>query len=75
MVIPWYGFALSDVIDRQFEKSALSFFFEVTNSTNRLNECCVDFETELDDDGNAVLLTEDEGWYPILPAIGLLWEF
>ena len=72
----WFGtFDFRISYKKEFDKSALSFFFEVSNALNRSNACCVDFETEEDDDGNVVLLTTTENWYPVLPAIGILWEF
>jgi hypothetical protein len=53
----------------------LNFFFELSNAANRRNACCVDFE--LSDEGSVApeLVQRDEYWFPILPAIGLLWEF
>jgi hypothetical protein len=74
--IDWFGtFDFRISYKKEFEKSALSYFFEVSNATNRSNACCVDSETEEDDDGNVALLTDTENWYPVLPAVGILWEF
>jgi outer membrane receptor protein involved in Fe transport len=53
----------------------LSAFVEVTNTTNRKNECCVDYDIDEDDDGNVFLDRSVEHWLPIIPAIGILWEF
>jgi hypothetical protein len=53
----------------------LSGFFEVTNATNRRNECCIDYDLDEDDDGNVFLDRTVEHWLPIIPAIGVLWEF
>jgi len=53
----------------------LSAFFEVTNATNRKNECCIDYDIDEDDEGNVFLDRSVEHWLPIIPAIGLLWEF
>ena len=55
--------------------SRLSGFFEVTNATNRRNECCIDYDLDDDDDGNVLLDRTVEHWLPIIPAIGVLWEF
>lgn len=52
----------------------LSLFFELSNATNRRNPCCVDFELN-DESGLPGLIQVDEYWFPLLPAIGLLWEF
>ena len=53
----------------------LSAFFEVTNATNRQNECCWDYDIDEDDDGNVFLDSSVEYWLPIIPAIGIFWEF
>lgn len=72
----WFGtldFRVS--YKKEFAKSALTLFLEISNATNRVNECCLDFETDEDENENTVLLTKTEDWYPILPAVGILWEF
>lgn len=53
----------------------LSAFFEVTNLTNRKNDCCVDYDIDEDDDGNVFLDRTVEHWLPIVPAVGIFWEF
>lgn len=63
-------------VARRFDvrHGALTAFFEVTNLTNRRNECCVDFDLEDEDDGVALDRTVDH-WLPVIPAIGVYWEF
>ncbi|MBT8053697.1 MAG: TonB-dependent receptor [Xanthomonadales bacterium] len=53
----------------------LSAFFEVTNLSNRQNECCIDYDIDEDDDGNVFLDVAVEHWLPIIPAVGIFWEF
>ncbi|MBT8085795.1 MAG: TonB-dependent receptor [Woeseia sp.] len=53
----------------------LTAFFELSNATNRRNSCCVDFNLEDDIGPRPVLTQRDEYWFPLLPAIGVLWEF
>jgi hypothetical protein len=53
----------------------LSAFFEVTNASNRKNDCCVDYDIDDDDDGNVFLDRTVEHWLPIIPAVGIFWEF
>jgi len=53
----------------------LSAFFEVTNATNRKNQCCIDYDIDDDDEGNVFLDRTVDHWLPIIPAIGILWEF
>lgn len=64
-------------ISRQFPVriGRLSAFFEVTNATNRKNECCVDYDIDEDENENVFLDETIEHWLPILVAIGVLWEF
>ncbi len=52
----------------------LTLFAELSNATNRDNPCCVDFGLE-DVDDAVVLEQLDEYWFPLLPAVGILWEF
>jgi outer membrane receptor protein involved in Fe transport len=64
-------------VSREFNvrKGRLSAFFEVSNATNRKNPCCIDFDTDEDEDGNVFLDRTVDNWLPLLPAIGLFWEF
>ncbi len=52
-----------------------SAFFEVTNATNRKNQCCVDYDIDEDENGNVFLDRTVEHWLPIIPAVGIFWEF
>ena len=54
---------------------SLSAFFEVSNLTNRNNPCCIDYDIDEDDDGNVILDRAEEEWLPIIPSIGIHWEF
>jgi len=54
---------------------SLSFFLEISNALDRENPCCVDFDVDEDADGNLVLSQKDDFWLPLLPSIGVLWEF
>ncbi|MGB5347618.1 MAG: TonB-dependent receptor, partial [Woeseia sp.] len=53
----------------------LTAFFELSNASNRRNACCVDFSLDDEPGPQAVLTLRDEYWFPLLPAIGVLWEF
>lgn len=53
----------------------LTGFLEATNATNRKNPCCIDHGVEEGPDGNIYLDRNVEFWLPIIPSIGLLWEF
>jgi outer membrane receptor protein involved in Fe transport len=64
-------------VSREFpvKVGRLSGFFEVTNASNRKNECCIDVDIDEDEEGNFFLDTTVDYWLPIIPAIGILWEF
>ncbi len=57
-------------------QGALTAFLEVSNLTNRRNPCCLDFDLEEDEaTGVDVFERGIDYWMPLLPAIGVLWEF
>ncbi|MEM9301976.1 MAG: TonB-dependent receptor [Pseudomonadota bacterium] len=67
------SFASIDLrISRRFKvgEGKLVGFFELTNALDRENPCCVDYES---DDGQ--LLRSEDNWLPIVPALGISWEF
>lgn len=55
--------------------TTLTAFLELSNATDRRNPCCVDYDLDVDDEGNAMLVRQVENWPPLLPAVGILWEF
>jgi outer membrane receptor protein involved in Fe transport len=59
-------------LSRKFKlrRGSLLAFVEVSNVLNRRNVCCVDWDLE---DGS--LEFSEDYWMPLLPAIGILWEF
>ena len=71
-------FASIDVrLSRRFDvpRGRLLAFVEVSNVLNRRNVCCVDWDLDEDADGNPFLENSLDYWMPLLPAIGILWEF
>lgn len=69
-------FTLDFRVSREFEvsKGRLSAFLEVTNATNRDNPCCTDYDIDDEVDPPRLDRTLDY-WVPIIPAVGILWEF
>jgi outer membrane receptor protein involved in Fe transport len=52
----------------------LDVYAEVTNALNRENPCCVDYSVT--QDGPPYQLIRDpQHWLPIVPSIGVLWQF
>jgi outer membrane receptor protein involved in Fe transport len=67
------SFASVDVrLSRTFDvkRGSLLAFIEISNVFNRQNVCCIDWDIE---DGE--LESSKDYWLPLLPAIGILWEF
>ena len=64
-------------LSRTFDvpRGSLMVFFEVTNVLNRRNVCCVDWDIDIEDGFDPVLDNSLDYWLPLLPAIGILWEF
>jgi len=64
-------------VSRRFDvkRGSLLAFVEISNFLNRRNECCLDWDIEESPDGEVVLERGKDFWMPMLPAIGILWEF
>ncbi|MEL7185369.1 MAG: hypothetical protein AAFN50_02895 [Pseudomonadota bacterium] len=72
------NFASVDIrLSRRFDlpRGSLSAFIEVSNALNRRNRCCLDWDITEDEAGEDVLERGHDYWMPLLPAIGVLWEF
>ena len=54
--------------------SELTLFFEVSNLTNRRNDCCVEYEIETVD-GATRLDAVTRASLPLVPSIGFVWDF
>ena len=71
-------FASVDVrMSRKFDvrRGSLLAFVEVSNLFDRHNECCLDWDVGENAAGDTVLERDRDFWMPLLPAIGVLWEF
>jgi len=71
-------FASIDVrLSRKFDvrRGSLTAFVEISNVLNRRNMCCRDYDVIDEDDGSLALELSYDYWLPILPAVGILWEF
>jgi len=54
---------------------SLALTFELTNALNRQNICCSELVANDDGSGNATFAANRRDWLPLLPSIGVLWEF
>ncbi|MGB5719720.1 MAG: TonB-dependent receptor [Woeseiaceae bacterium] len=64
-------------LSRKFDvrRGSLLAFVEISNLFNRRNVCCIDWDLEEDSGGNQALEFSNDYWMPLLPAVGILWEF
>jgi len=64
-------------LSRRFDvkRGSLLAFIEISNALNRRNVCCIDWDIEEDEVGNPELEHSRDYWMPLLPAVGILWEF
>ena len=64
-------------LSRTFDvrRGTLLAFIEVSNAMNRRNVCCIDWDIDEDEAGNPQLEHSRDYWMPLLPAVGILWEF
>lgn len=74
--LPTYA-SLDFRLSRKFDarQGSLTAFIEVSNALNRRNVCCIDWDIGEDATGDPVLENSLDYWMPLLPAIGILWEF
>jgi outer membrane receptor protein involved in Fe transport len=60
----------------KLRRGSFMAFLEISNLTNRNNVCCRDFDFDEDETtGEDVFEADVDYWMPLLPAIGVLWEF
>jgi hypothetical protein len=54
---------------------SLAVTFEVSNAVNIGNTCCQRLIAEDDGAGGTAFTTRESDWLPVIPSVGLLWEF
>ena len=62
----------------RLQKGTLTAFVEISNLTNRRNPCCLDWDLVEDETTGELSQELERGidyWMPVLPAVGVLWEF
>ena len=64
-------------VSRRFDVSRgeLTAFLEITNIYNQENTCCTKYRLQIDGDGNQVLLSNIGNWLPLIPSLGVIWQF
>src|SRR5262245_53341915 len=60
---------------RPLALGSLAVTFELSNAVNLGNECCQRLIAEDDGAGGTTFTTDESDWLPIVPSVGVLWEF
>ncbi len=60
---------------RPLQVGSLAVTFEVTNAVNVGNTCCYELVAGENAAGDSVFSTRSSDWLPVVPSIGVLWEF
>jgi len=50
-------------------------FGQLNNMLNRGNKCCVEYEVEEFEDGEPYLDLENKMGVPVVPSLGVTWQF
>lgn len=69
------GFDLRAEYRRPLTVGSLAFTIEVTNALNVGNACCQQLLSSDDGSGGVIFTTRRSDWLPVVPSIGVLWEF
>ena len=59
---------------RPLAVDSLAIALEVSNLTNRRNQCCVDVEVEDLDTPEEAIIVEKQFWPRLLPSLSIEWE-
>ena len=54
---------------------SLAVALEISNLTNRPNQCCVDVEVEDVGTPDEFIVVEDQFWPGLLPSLGIEWSW
>lgn len=76
LVLPTFA-SLDLRLSRTFDvrRGSLMAFVEISNTTNRRNVCCHDWDIDEESTDEFALERSLDFWLPLLPAVGVLWEF
>jgi outer membrane receptor protein involved in Fe transport len=61
---------------QQLSNSTLTWFVEITNLLGTENECCIDNTDYYVDQNGDVIANQEKGyWLPMIPSLGVSWQF
>lgn len=56
-------------------RGELSAFLEITNVYNRQNPCCAKYQLTNELNGDQLLMRNEGNWLPLVPSLGVIWQF
>jgi hypothetical protein len=64
-------------VSRRFDvaRGELTAFLEITNIYNQENACCTKYRLQTNGNGEQVLLRNEGNWLPLMPSLGVIWQF
>jgi hypothetical protein len=60
---------------RPLATGSLTLTFELSNAVNVGNTCCQELVASDDGSGTVIFSTREDDWLPLVPSVGVLWEF
>jgi outer membrane receptor protein involved in Fe transport len=62
---------------RRFDitRGELTVFLEITNIFDQENTCCTKYGLQTDSNGNQTLQVDTRNWLPLIPSLGVIWQF
>ena len=62
---------------RRFDiaRGELTAFLEITNIYDQQNVCCIKYRLQTDSGGNQMLTSNEDHWLPLIPSLGVIWQF
>jgi hypothetical protein len=62
---------------RRFDitRGELTVFLEITNIYDQRNVCCTKYRVQTDSSGNQMLISNEDHWLPLIPSLGVIWQF
>jgi hypothetical protein len=63
------------MIEDEFARGELTAFLEITNIYNQRNPCCAEYQLQTDPSGDQTLIRNEGDRLPLMPALGVIWQF
>ncbi len=62
---------------RRFDvaRGELTTLLEISNLYNQSNACCTKYRLLPESNGNQALISNEGNWPPLIPSLGVIWQF